>query len=239
MHHASASYLYEADAHHTFETPDADSNGVKAMSWAEEEIVWVSSIEHYSYCARQCALIHIEHIFEDNIYTLEGKNAHDNIDVPANTELEGVHIETALPIWSERLGLVGKTDLVEFHPDGMVYPVEYKHGPRRKNIHADMQLCAQAMCLEEMLGLSIAKGAVFHCASKRRREVLFTEELRRNTEEIIEQIREMLIRGDVPIPANDARCSNCSLVDECIPSAFQTFHSPSTKSRLFTPLPEE
>ncbi|MEO6696593.1 MAG: CRISPR-associated protein Cas4, partial [Gammaproteobacteria bacterium] len=124
-----------------------------------------------------------------------------------------------LPVWSDRHNLIGKADLVEFHPGGMVYPVEFKHGAKRQKLHDDIQLAAQALCLEEMLDRSVPKGAIFHASSHRRREVIITPELKRLVIETTDAIRAMLVSGKLPPPVNDARCKECSLKDICQPEA--------------------
>jgi CRISPR-associated exonuclease Cas4 len=122
-----------------------------------------------------------------------------------------------MPLWSERLGLRGKADLVEFRPEGP-YPVEYKVG-RRVRRHADLQLCAQALCLEEMLGVPVEKGAVFYHAVRRRYEIAIDELLRRKTVEAVEAVRDMLCKQRLPPAPDDARCRNCSLINACLPAA--------------------
>ncbi|MBI5041589.1 MAG: CRISPR-associated protein Cas4 [Gammaproteobacteria bacterium] len=135
------------------------------------------------------------------------------------TENTGVKVERALPLWSDRLGLIGKADLVEFHPDGSIYPVEFKHGRKRQKIHDDIQLAAQAMCLEDMLGRPVPTGAIYHASSHRRREVAITPELRQRVESTTNAIRAMLLSGVLPAPSNDERCRECSLKDICQPEA--------------------
>jgi CRISPR-associated exonuclease Cas4 len=176
----------------------------------------VSAIEHYSYCPRQCALIHVEQTFDENLFTIRGHLAHERVDAGDDTVRSDVRVMRSVPIWSERLGLRGKADLVEFRPEGP-YPVEYKVG-RRKGIHADLQLCAQALCLEEMLDVSIPRGAVFYHAERRRYEVRLDEALRRRTLQAIEAIRSILRDQRLPPAVNDARCPNCSLLHACLPS---------------------
>jgi CRISPR-associated exonuclease Cas4 len=119
-----------------------------------EEPVLVSMLEHFSYCPRQFALIHLEQVFDENVFTLKGKEGHERVDEPQSGEIHGVRFERALPLFSRKLGLTGKADLIEF-PDGIPYPVEYKHGSRGGRAHAEIQLCAQALCLEEMFGVAI------------------------------------------------------------------------------------
>lgn len=177
----------------------------------------LSALQHWSYCPRQCALIHVEQAFDENVFTMRGNAAHERVDDPGFETFDGVRAERALPVWSDRLGLIGKCDVVEFHPDGRIYPVEYKHGRKREKIHDDLQLAAQAMCLEEMTGKTITHGAIYHHGSRRRREVAITQELRDKVEETVNAIRAMIDSGKLPHPANDARCKECSLKEICQP----------------------
>ncbi|MBI3479774.1 MAG: CRISPR-associated protein Cas4 [Nitrosomonadales bacterium] len=188
------------------------------MSEAADPIM-LSALQHWSYCPRQCALIHLEQAFDENVHTMRGNAAHERVDDPGYETFEGVKSERALPIWSERLGLVGKCDVVEFHPDGRLFPVEYKHGKKREKIHDDIQLAAQALCLEEMFGKPVLNGEIYHHGSRRRREVAITQELRQQVRETVAAIRAMLDSGRLPPPANDARCKECSLNDLCQPRA--------------------
>jgi len=177
--------------------------------------VTVSAIEHYSYCPRQCALIHVEQTFDENLFTLRGQLAHERVDSGEDKASRGVRAVRGIPIWSERLGLRGKADLVELRPDGP-YPVEYKVG-RRHGRHADLQLCAQALCLEEMLGVAVPRGAIFYHEARRRHEVLIDDPLRERTVETIHAIRGVLRAQALPRAPNDARCPNCSLLNACLP----------------------
>ncbi len=185
----------------------------------EADPVPLSALQHWAYCPRQCGLIHLEQAFADNLHTARGQAVHHLVDTPGYEIKSGVRVERALPVWCERLNLIGKADLVEFHPDGSVYPVEFKHGAKRLKLHDDIQLAAQAICLEEMLGCPVPKGAIFHASSHRRREVAITPELRRLVEETATAIRAMLASGNLPPPVNDARCRECSLKDICQPEA--------------------
>lgn len=191
--------------------------------WDEWEVVVISALQHYSYCPRQCALIHVEQVFDENLYTLRGRRVHERADDPASELDEGVRIERGMSLFSERLGLVGKADVVEFSQDGTPYPIEYKSGPRRGSKHDDIQLCAQALCLEEMLGREALRGAIYHYASRRRREVSFDAALRSLTEETVQEVRRLLVTATVPPPVADARCPKCSLFDACMPFAIAGF----------------
>lgn len=186
---------------------------------SETDPIPLSALQHWAYCPRQCGLIHLEQAFADNIHTARGQAVHHLVDTPGYEIKSGVRVERALPLWSDRLGLIGKADLVEFHPDGTVFPVEFKHGAKRKKLHDDLQLAAQAMCLEDMLGRPVPKGAIFHATSHRRREVEITSALRQLVVETAEAIRAMLASGKLPPPVNDARCKECSLKEICQPEA--------------------
>ncbi len=184
----------------------------------DESPIMLSALQHYSYCPRQCALIHQEQSFDDNEFTLRGQRAHRRVDSGEVSIEDGVRVLRALPLYSERLGLVGKADVVEILPDGTPYPVEYKQGKRHKRDHDDIQLAAQAMCLEEMTGHHVPEGAIYHHKSHRRRAVKITPELRRQVEELTEAVRNMLSSGKLPPPADDpALCRACSLHEICQP----------------------
>lgn len=161
--------------------------------WTDDELVIISALQHYAYCPRQCALIHIEQVFDENVYTLRGRRLHEKVHEAAEFERGDRQIETSVPLWSDRLGLVGQADVVEFDSDGIPYPVEYKSGRRRGVRKADeVQLAAQAICLEEMLGCPVTSGAIYYHASRRRREVAITDRLRADVEEATLAVRILL-----------------------------------------------
>src|SRR5262249_13303386 len=143
------------------QTPDRGGEGVTPMitppapEWADADLVMISALQHWSYCPRQCGLIHLDRAWDENLYTLRGRRVHEQVDVPGREMVSGVRVERGLPLWSYRLGLVGKADVVEFGADGVPCPIEYKHGPRRNSRHDDLQLAAQAVCLEEMFGAAV------------------------------------------------------------------------------------
>lgn len=174
----------------------------------------ISALQHWSYCPRQCALIHVEQAFANNVFTARGNAVHALVDEPGGERKGTVRIERALPLWCDRLGLVGKADLVEFGTDGGAYPVEYKHGPRRKHEHDDLQVAAQALCLEEMTGQPVPAGAIFHFSSRRRREVVIGPELRYAVETTVLAVRAMLASAKLPAPVNDDRCRHLFICAE-------------------------
>mgnify|MGYP001618851031 CR=1 FL=1 len=190
-----------------------------------DEPVLVSMLNEYLFCPRRAALKGIEGVRNENVHTLEGTFLHDRTDTPGVEERPGVRVARALPVFSHALGLVGKADVVEFHrqPDGREapYPVEYKRGPRRKWDNDDVQLCAQGLCLEEMLETAVPMGAVFHAASKRRREVPFDAALRALTEQTIRDVRRLLAERRVPLAVLKPQCDGCSLRETCMPEITQ------------------
>jgi CRISPR-associated exonuclease Cas4 len=205
-------------------------------SGERDDAIMISAIQHYSYCPRQCALIHVEQQFSSNVHTARGDAVHARVDEPGWEIQPGARVERALPIWSDRLGLTGRCDAVEFRHDGSIYPVETKHGPRKAKVHDDLQLAAQAICLEEMTGKPVPRGAIYHHTSRRRREVVITDALRHQVEEITVAVRVLLASGKLPPPANDARCKECSLKDICQPEALMAKPAQiSLRSSLFVP----
>jgi CRISPR-associated exonuclease Cas4 len=180
------------------------------------ESVMISALEHYSYCPRQCALIHIEQTFDENIYTLRGNLAHERVDQTISRNEDEMRVERGLSLWSKQLGLTGRADIVEFH-DEIPYPVEYKQGQRRDWQYEAIQLCAQALCLEEMLGLPVPKGAIYYCSSRVRREIILDETLRVTVQQVTQEVRALLAGKTLPAAVNDQRCKKCSLIDSCLP----------------------
>lgn len=178
----------------------------------------LSALEHTAFCSRQCALIHLEQTFEENLFTLKGHANHRRVDIPVSERLHGVRYEFAFPLWSERLNLTGRGDLVEFH-DHQPLPVEYKSGKMHKKLTDPerIQLCAQALCLEEMFGLPVPNGAIYWAGSHRRVEVALDETLRDKTHRTIAETLEILSRDSLPVAVNDARCTHCSLKEACMP----------------------
>ena len=187
----------------------------------------LSALQHWQYCPRQCGLIHLEQAFDDNVHTLRGQAVHAAVDKPGVQTAKGMRVERALPLWHDAVGLIGKADVVEFSANGGPYPVEYKHGSRHKaaDIAAcdDIQLAAQAMCLESMTGHAVSEGAIFYATSKRRRVVPVTAQLRAQVEQTAQAIRQMFATAQLPPPlaADQAakRCKACSLLERCQPEA--------------------
>ena len=191
------------------------------------EPIPLSALQHWCYCPRQCGLIHLEQVFDDNLHTLRGQAVHARTDQPGVETARGLRVERALPLWHDALGLIGKSDVVEFLPDGTPYPVEYKHGSRHKAVDIaacdDIQLAAQALCLEFMTGKAVPEGALYYASSRRRRVVAITPELRAQVGATAQAVRHMLASRQLPPPLLGEqaarRCKGCSLIDRCQPQA--------------------
>ena len=202
-----------------------------------EYVVLVSALEHWSYCPRQCGLIHLESAWDENVFTMRGRAVHERADTPTSRNERGLRVERALPIWSERYGLQGRADVVEYTDEGRLIPVEYKSGKKRDDSHSSIQLCAQALCLEEMFGLAVPEGAIFFAASQKRQTVTISEALRSSTVGTIEAVRAMLVEQALPSAKYDRRCRNCSLLDACLPQTL-TKAATSREGALFHPMRE-
>ncbi|MBI5441479.1 MAG: CRISPR-associated protein Cas4 [Deltaproteobacteria bacterium] len=209
------------------------------MTYPESDLVPLSALQHWLFCPRQCALIHLEQVWEENRLTAEGRVLHERVDAGGAEKRRDVKRAFGLPIRCLRLGLTGKADVVEFHrhaapapsvgpaalapprrsPDGswQPYPVEHKRGRRKREDWDRVQLCAQALCLEEMLGVSIPEAALFYGSEQRREVVALDEALRRETEETAAAVHQMLLEGRTPPPEYAKKCESCSLVEVCLP----------------------
>jgi CRISPR-associated exonuclease Cas4 len=191
------------------------------MTFPESDLVPLSALQHYLFCPRQCALIHLEQIWVESGLTAEGRLLHDRVDAGGTEKRRDVKRTFGLPIRCLRLGLVGKADVVEFHrqADGTwrPYPVEHKRGRRKQEDWDRVQLCAQALCLEEMLGLAVPEGALFYGKEQRREAVAINDALRRETEEVAAAVHRMLAEGRTPPPEYAPKCDSCSLVEICLP----------------------
>ena len=185
-----------------------------------DDLVSLSALNHYIYCPRRCALIHIEQLWSENLFTAEGRIMHDKVDT-ANRESRGsIRIEYGVPMRSLRLGLIGKADVVEFHKQGdkwIPFPVEYKRGKPKMDDCDKVQLCAQAICLEEMLNVEISEGALFYGQTRRREDVTFENALRMETEDAARKVHELIESGITPKAEYSKKCKQCSLLELCMP----------------------
>ncbi len=187
----------------------------------EEDLIQLSSLQHMAFCPRQCALIHVEQVWAENRQTAEGRIMHEKVHEENRESRGSLRIEYGVPLRSLRLGLIGKADIVEFHHQEDVvwqpFPVEYKRGKPKADDCDKVQLCAQALCLEEMLNIPISKGVLYYGKTRRRLDVSFDDKLRQKTEETSRNVRLLLESGITPAPVYTKKCESCSLVAECLP----------------------
>jgi CRISPR-associated exonuclease Cas4 len=195
--------------------------------YSEDDLLPLSGLQHIIFCKRQAALIHIEQAWAENLLTAEGKIMHDKVHEGGSESRGDIRVEYAMPLRSLRLGLIAKADVVEFHrvnnpEDGQVlnwvpFPVEYKHGKPKKDNSDMVQLCGQAMCLEEMLDVRIGQGALFYGAIRRREDVVFDDELRQFTIGVAMEFHELIASGVTPKAVYSKKCDNCSMYELCLP----------------------
>lgn len=198
--------------------------------YGEDELLDLSGVQHFVFCRRQWALMAIEKLWADNTLTVEGTREHERVHDPLFNETRaGVISSRSLPVRSYTLGITGMCDLVEFAPaeNGAcligkrgkfsVTPVEYKHGKPKPDQRDEAQVCAQAMCLEEMLATTINVGFLFYAKTRRRHEVIFSEELRQTVRSATTEMHQYFARKYTPRPKLKKACASCSLVDLCLP----------------------
>lgn len=194
--------------------------------FSDDDLLPLSALQHLLFCERQCALIHIERLWHENRFTAEGRVMHEHVHEKQKQSRGEIRLESAVPLRSYRLGLIGVSDMVEFHRtdnDGntawMPVPVEYKRGKPKKDACDKVQLCAQALCLEEMLKMAIPVGALYYGKTKRRQQVAFDQPLRTLTEATCGQLHNLIESGRTPLPVYTPKCESCSLKDLCLPDA--------------------
>lgn len=200
------------------------------METAEQMSLPISALQHWLYCPRQCALIHVERLWAENSLTAEGLVLHVRADGGTTDRHKGIRTLRAVELGSERLGLHGVADVVEVHGDRF-YPVEYKRGRPKPHRADEVQLCAQALCLEEMTGQAVPEGALFYGETRRRVVVAFDRDLRSLTSSVADEARSALAQGELP-PAHYApgRCKACSLLELCRPQSLE--HPPAIRAWL-------
>lgn len=195
------------------------------MSYLEDDLIQLSALQHYAFCPRQCALIHVEQVWSENLLTAEGRIMHEHVHEEGNESRGDVRIERGVSLRSLQLGLIGKADVIEYHrqvdDSWQAFPVEYKRGKPKPDDSDKIQLCAQAMCLEEMLNASIPAGALFYGKTRRRLDVDFDETLRQETQDVAQKAHELIESDQTPKPVYSKRCESCSLIAECMPKTIQ------------------
>ncbi|WP_228275033.1 CRISPR-associated protein Cas4 [Stakelama tenebrarum] len=190
----------------------------------DDVLIPVSALQHYLFCPRQCALIHVERQWAEDGATAEGRILHDRVDKGGGDRRRDVRLVRSLPIRAPELGLIGVADVVEFHGRGAAarpFPVEYKRGKPKAHRADEVQLCAQGLCLEAMFGHAVPEGALFYGEVRRRRAVSFDDDLRALTLRIVQETRAMFAARRTPPPVPFKGCTRCSLADLCRPATFQ------------------
>jgi len=193
--------------------------------FTEDDFIKLSALQHYVFCPRQCGLIHVEDVWTDNVFTVRGEILHEKVDTDTYETRGIIKTVRALRIHSTRLGIVGQCDVVEFRKSTYadvsldVMPVEFKSGKPKEDVSDKVQLCAQALCLEEMMNTQVKRGAFFYGKIRRRVQVELDEELRKQTEEIITAVHEIVSQKKVPAARYNEKCRNCSLEEMCMPKA--------------------
>lgn len=203
------------------------------MAWLDDQLLPISALQHLLYCPRQCALIHVERLWAENQFTVEGRHLHQRADAGRAQRRDGRRTERGAAVWSCQLGLFGKADVIEFRPpppplstqhsqlstgNGVPFPVEYKRGKPKSHDADRVQLCAQAMCLEEMLGAAVPAGALFYGKTRRRLDVSFDAGLRELTRETAQRLHELIASGVTPAAVYEKKkCDRCSLKNLCLP----------------------
>lgn len=189
--------------------------------YPESEYIALSALQHWLFCPRQCALIHLEQVWAENRFTAEGRVLHERAHEGSDESRPGVRITRTLPVRSSQLGLSGQCDIVEFHKNGSVVPVEYKRGKPKSHRADEVQLCAQAICLEEMLSVPIERGYLFYGQRKRRTEVVFDSSLRALVERLARELHHLFEDRQTPAAIYEShKCDACSLIHLCQPRAF-------------------
>lgn len=194
------------------------------ITYIEDDLLPLSGLQHLLFCERQCALIHIEQLWAENRFTAEGRVMHERVHKEDRESRGSIRVEYSMALRSLRLGLIGKADVVEFHrnngqPGGKwsPFPVEYKRGKAKKDNSDKVQLCAQALCLEEMLGVEVKSGALFYGKTRHRQDVIFDNGLRAETEETAARFHWLFEGGKTPKPVYTKKCDSCSMKSLCLP----------------------
>ncbi len=212
--------------------PQPGTPGALSVPFSEDDLLPISALQHVVFCERQFALIHVERAWTENVLTAEGRALHEKVDEGVGEARGELRIGRSVPLQSLRLGIVGVADVVELRRDetaGVAVaclagrwapkPVEYKRGRPKEHRADEVQLCAQALCLEEMLGAAIPAGALFYGKTRHRLEVAFNSELRELVERAARRAREILDAGLTPVARREPKCDSCSLLDLCRPEA--------------------
>jgi CRISPR-associated exonuclease Cas4 len=187
----------------------------------DRDLLPISALQHLQFCERQCALIHLEGLWAENRRTVEGRLLHQRVHDAGTTVRGAARHERGLQLCSHRLGLFGISDMVEFAAGSPPRPIEYKRGRPKAHDADEVQLCAQALCLEEMLACVVPAGVLFYGTIRRRVEVAFSADLRARTEAAARRLHELIAAGCTPTARREPKCERCSLLQVCLPGALR------------------
>ncbi|MBI5464418.1 MAG: CRISPR-associated protein Cas4 [Ignavibacteriales bacterium] len=211
---------------------------MSSSTFTEDDFIQLSALQHYVFCPRQCGLIYVDDAWHDNVFTVRGEILHEKVDTDTYETRGTTKTVRGLRIHSFRLGIVGRADVVEFK-DGKsgdeIMPVEFKAGEPKEDISDKVQLCAQALCLEEMMNTTIQRGAFFYGKVRRRTVVELNDVLRQQTEEIVIAVREIVSTQGVPVAEYSAKCRSCSLESLCLPKAMNQRKLTAYINQLYQP----
>jgi len=210
--------------------------------YSEDDFLQLSGLQHFVFCKRQCALIHIEQAWSENVLTAEGRIMHENVDKERIKNKADIKIVHGMPLYSFELGLSGKADTIEFqktksNDKWIPFIVEYKHGKPKIDDSDKIQLCAQAICLEEIMKVKIQSGALFYGRTRHKLNVTFDDTLRQKTKETAMELHNFIEEGKTPPPVYKPKCKSCSFFDECLPKTIEK--GISTKEYLLKEIAKE
>ena len=198
------------------------------MTYSEDDLLPLSGLQHLSFCERQCALIHIEQAWSENLFTAEGRVMHERVHEADSKSRGNIRVEYSMPLRSLRLGLIAKADVVEFHRNRetsggkwLPFPVEYKRGRPKKDNVDKVQLCAQSLCLEEMLSVDVPSGALFYGKTRHRQDVDFDIDLKLETEDTAKRFHVLIEECKTPKPVYGKKCDSCSMKHLCLPKTIE------------------
>ncbi|EOC5886003.1 CRISPR-associated protein Cas4 [Vibrio vulnificus] len=197
-------------------------------------LINISALQHFAFCQRQCALIHLEQVWQENYLTAHGRQLHERVDSGEPETRKGKRFERGVVVTAPQLGITGKLDLLEYHKLGNQFvPVEYKRGKPKASDIDKVQLCAQALCIEEMLSVEVVNGALWYWQTRKRIEVKFDNPLRVQTKALIAQLQQLFANGKTPPPTKGKHCKACSLIEICQPDLTQNDGSSGYVAALF------
>ncbi|MCP4235340.1 MAG: CRISPR-associated protein Cas4 [Aestuariibacter sp.] len=202
----------------------------------DNQSIMISALQHYAFCPRQFALIHLEQVWAENFFTAHGNQLHERVDSSEPEQRGNTRFERSVAVKSQQLQLTGKLDLLEIegNPPTRYFPVEYKRGKPKQEDWDKVQLCAQALCLEEMRGIKIDEAALWYWQVRKRFPVELDKSLRSETLSMIDGAHQTMLSGKTPAPTKDKRkCRACSLLDLCEPETFRVDHSSEYIEEIF------